>query len=545
MYLKHIKGNIKYGVNSDLGPRTLILGGNGEGKSSIINAIELCLGGFASDVMGKSIVKSTADIINLKSNTDAKSNRTLDITGTFDNDMTCSYSVNRTSKGAGKATHTIDLPKPVRFPFQEVKEALGGSSENARNYLLDKLNISINMLTDEASEMLMSEINHQVSSNPSSGLAEHLQAVIELSKRRIRDAKTDIKACDITKDMIGQDYRPFDDGELEAAEKEMNDLLQAIMKKGRKISDSDVEAAKQSAILFATQLMEMRERLSNMPKVQFGAEEQNQIKILTAMHTLHSYHQENNDTTCILCKGLLPPEDPSLGGIEDALRTLSSWEQSVLDLKSLEKKIAEMEDMAAAAVDRYDNLVSQKEAVKSDGLETLYVDARRRYEDLKVNAEKARNLANLKLRLENSQSDLSKAEELKQEAEDTIVTVIDHAIDLFIEQVNKYLPMGFEFALDLSGNRCKYGMKVNSSTPSYALSGAEHNLCVLAIAAATASKDAFNVYIPEERAYDSRTLWSILDALKNVDGQVFLTTTILPDEPHSAWALVTVSQIPF
>jgi len=88
-------------------------------------------------------------------------------------------------------------------------------------------------------------------------------------------------------------------------------------------------------------------------------------------------------------------------------------------------------------------------------------------------------------------------------------------------------------------------MKVNSSTPSYALSGAEHNLCVLAIAAATASKDAFNVYIPEERAYDSRTLWSILDALKNVDGQVFLTTTILPDEPHSAWALVTVSQIPF
>ena len=72
-------------------------------------------------------------------------------------------------------------------------------------------------------------------------------------------------------------------------------------------------------------------------------------------------------------------------------------------------------------------------------------------------------------------------------------------------------------------------------------------MLILAIASATSldQTDIFNVFVPDERAYDKETLLHILEALKNVNGQVIITTTELPTEPHPDWGLVQTSSIPF
>ena len=65
MYIKHVQGSIKSGVETELGYRTLIVGPNGSGKSSIINALELVLCGYATDIAGRAIVKKTTDLMTL------------------------------------------------------------------------------------------------------------------------------------------------------------------------------------------------------------------------------------------------------------------------------------------------------------------------------------------------------------------------------------------------------------------------------------------------------------------------------------------------
>ena len=65
MYIKGIKSNIKGGVDQELGEKTLIVGPNGIGKSAIINAIELAVGGSASDIVGRAEVKREAELLTL------------------------------------------------------------------------------------------------------------------------------------------------------------------------------------------------------------------------------------------------------------------------------------------------------------------------------------------------------------------------------------------------------------------------------------------------------------------------------------------------
>ena len=102
MHLQKIKGNIKGGIPEyiNLSPKTVIWGENGSGKSTITNAIELVCGGFASDVMGREIVRRPSDLIVLKGSGLPK--QTLKIQGELSNGTQLSYELRKTEKGAGK-----------------------------------------------------------------------------------------------------------------------------------------------------------------------------------------------------------------------------------------------------------------------------------------------------------------------------------------------------------------------------------------------------------------------------------------------------------
>ena len=63
MYIAKLKGNVKAGVDVEIGAKTLIVGPNGSGKSSIVNAIELALTARAGDVAGRVDVGREADVM--------------------------------------------------------------------------------------------------------------------------------------------------------------------------------------------------------------------------------------------------------------------------------------------------------------------------------------------------------------------------------------------------------------------------------------------------------------------------------------------------
>ena len=52
-YVVFAESNIKGGVSAALGPKTLIVGPNGTGKSAVANTVELALTGRVSDILGR------------------------------------------------------------------------------------------------------------------------------------------------------------------------------------------------------------------------------------------------------------------------------------------------------------------------------------------------------------------------------------------------------------------------------------------------------------------------------------------------------------
>jgi len=543
MYIKHIKGNVKEGVDTPLGQRTLIVGDNGTGKSSIINAIELAVGGFASDVNGRDVVRKSSDLITLKNTDKSDKSKVLQATATLDDNAVCHWEAKKTPKGAGRPTHSIPKGFEVRFPFQEVKENLTGSADTARQYLLSMLPIEDYL--DEAPENVLKELEAQKQAKPTLALGEHLQTVVEIAKRRIKDGKAEIKARGISKDLLGKGLVPTTEEAVENAKAESEKYLQAIMKQGKAVQAQDVEVARQSAMLLAQSVEQMDEALEMEQPQPITEDEQSFKHILGTMSEVIKIHKHRGDTSCLVCGGSLE-NVATEEAIQEVLQPILDRERHLIIYTDLKARRDAEYTRLEQAISKYEALKEKFEQTGTDeDIHIQYTQTRREYETLKENWAKQVKLSELEADLKKQQEVVKVAEKLKTDAESVAQSALQQAIDAFEDKVGAFLPSDRKFVLDLGKTHCRIGMSKYNQIR-YAVSGAEYNMLILAIAAATSvSTDTFNVFIPEERAYDKQTLWEMLEALKNANGQVIITTTELPKEPHPDWGLVQTTSIPF
>ena len=128
-YVTSVKSNIKGGVSAVLTEKTLIVGPNGEGKSAIVNALTLALTGAADDLVGRDVVKD-AGIIGLM----APVGEDVRASATLSNGVESTYHSPRTDSGFGKGRQVNTFPNAV--PLRDVREALTGSADKARQFLL-------------------------------------------------------------------------------------------------------------------------------------------------------------------------------------------------------------------------------------------------------------------------------------------------------------------------------------------------------------------------------------------------------------------------
>ena len=126
-----VTSNVKGGVAATLTEKTLIVGPNGEGKSAIVNAITLALTGAADDLLGRDVVRD-ANMIGLM----APVNEDVRASVTLSNGVESSYHSPRNESGFGKGRLVNTFPDAV--PLREVREALTGSADKARAFLLSR-----------------------------------------------------------------------------------------------------------------------------------------------------------------------------------------------------------------------------------------------------------------------------------------------------------------------------------------------------------------------------------------------------------------------
>src|SRR5512147_866057 len=128
-YVNHAASNLKLGCNHALGERTLIVGDNWAGKSTIVNTIELAGTGRASDIAGRATLALDAELATLIPFGEEAGEASV----------TLSDGMEATTWRLRRGKRASRVGQAIAFPLRDVRDALLGSPETARKWLLGQV----------------------------------------------------------------------------------------------------------------------------------------------------------------------------------------------------------------------------------------------------------------------------------------------------------------------------------------------------------------------------------------------------------------------
>jgi hypothetical protein len=539
MHIKGIKSNIKGGVDQELGEKTLIVGPNGIGKSAIINAIELAVGGSASDIVGRAEVKREAELLTL-----ADGKRVF-AEAEFSHGKAASYEAQSNNRGgAKKAAHTCSVA--ASFPVRDVRAALGGSADTARSWLLSKVVKDVtredvlSWFTPEAQDLY----NHYAKAEHKSEI-DILLSVRQNASKKIRADKKTLTTEQVVLDRLAAnlDAEPTDavlDRARKADAQALSDYEAALKASSRAGVEEQAERLKGIA----------RSRIEEMDAAQRDAEEimgltppgenvtEQESALVERIHALNDIHQLHIDVGaegCLVCERSGGVDHirlrESKHGICVSMAARKEWwdvAATVNELvgttaKEAERAVREYQDLAAA-LDQMDS-----DGPSVDEAKSVWERAQIKKTALEGAASQWKNLRSQKDAMRTLKADISDLEEVVESSKQAINRLVKSAVVRFEESVQSYLPSTDTFKLVLEEDEkevCRFGFDRDGQLHT-ALSGAEWARLTLALACASATGDEdLLIFTPEERAFDPGTLREVMAALSDAPGQVLITSPI-------------------
>ena len=560
-HIKSIHSNVKRGINiENVGKYNLLVGPNGSGKTSLINSIELALGGFVSDLNGKDVVKKAADLISLSN--DGKELRS---TIAFEDSTEASYTLKATTRGAGRPKHVCK--KSVRFPFQEVKEGLSGSADKVKKWLMENVlgvvgaeeviagfPSGLQDLYREASQALRS-------AKPKYSEIDILLEVTAAQKEQAKVLKAEIKTLSETTEEWkgGLTVKPSQ-AEIDAlkeASDRANIALAAFTAENDRaqntVDPQDVEVAFRHARQLAVQLQsaeEKRQKLQGLDIQPLSELENLTHKLYTPSNDIVVASQFLGLDRCSVCNSNVGKEEWKSNS--DHLLSLNAElekKKKIFDLwTKLNEEIAQLQTDSIAAAKDWKHLTQ----IKAEPFDQEKYDRLKKTQNDRGHALMAAmhtvaawdDVVKLEDKVARKKEELKEVNKVIRAAKKVNDTLVNDAVHSFCTKVDKYLN-GDSFHLEVEATSVKYGLVRSGTTAAEfvtALSGAESLQVTFAIACALNDQDeALNIYIPEDRALTSSTLSSLITSLSNVDGQVFLTSTFPIDLPAD-WTLIEMPQ---
>ena len=213
VYIKKLITNVKKKQQVELGQKTIIIGKNGAGKSSILNSIELCFGGYVSDFRGKT-VKNQRDLFGLSSESD------LSVQCTMSNNSKKSISIKKNADGS-ISKPTVHGKSELSLPIHDITEILEGSSKTFKTWLLRHMGTTLDaervteiciengvdpklVLTDDliqSLEVRLESVKDEIN-KLSDVIRSRAKTIDEFSKTI--DTSVDLTAPDKYKDLLAQ-----------------------------------------------------------------------------------------------------------------------------------------------------------------------------------------------------------------------------------------------------------------------------------------------------------------------------------------------------
>lgn len=511
MFIKRVTGTIKGGVEASLTEKTLIVGGNGSGKSAIVNAVELALVGGASDIEGRAWVQDAKRLGRLGDS--------VTVQATLSNDSECSFALKK-----GKANHSNGMGGSL--PYKDVREALTGSPAKAYRFLL--LRSCEALTTDEVQRRLPVDL-HALYSSVASGSTpvEGLLEAQDVSAKKARDTAKEAKGAQQAATMTGQGLGPSVlDAEVADAQTTLQQAQAWANAKREYWEPNKERCARLDQIIL--QRADLQHRLSRMnASIPQGARQK--VEALTKVVT---YHLDVSSPTCGVCGGGFDAQQA-----RESLRQLAAWQQRIDSDQSaqIEAQIAQLNQEETTLK----QILAQSPDTELPKPSLTVSEAQKTLNDL-LTAKGAHDQFH---RLQASVMELEqmamKWKALATVLDGLVKDFVDAGLVRFMTRVQDFLPTDDIFGMKLTKSDCQLGF-IREGVLTTALSGAEWARLLLALSCACA-EGGIPVVIPEERMWDRTTLATTMRALTPAACQIILTSTEKPKGKLPAgWTLVEV-----
>ncbi len=549
LYVAHVRGTVKGGVDTPLGPKTLIVGPNGSGKSRVVNAVELALSGYASDVVGRPQTKSGPDLIAL-----APEDEPLHAVVTLSDDRSASFCVERKAAGkTGRPEHAAIDGLHVVYPAPAVVAALRGNVQTARSFVLQHAGLEglhfakllVKIPEDLRDDFVALADAEDESVDPISGLLQARDAATKAAKKARADAKAAGALVAATEDVTVPDADALD-----AAQVAVRDAA-AAYEAARNLPEAvDLHALYAQAQAALGDLQSAEQAVSQLSQVAgeqvAGSEEAAQARhaLQTLLNLTASHVPAPTTVPCVLCGQTTTVDPNDYRARAAALVKAGEREQTVMEAR---RRLPDVQQAAQQAQQHAERLVAayrEAHAAQSStegsqdrnaAIQTAYAALTQAEATLRTMQQaqaRAEEIDRVKQQQENLRVAASRMGDLATVCGDLADDLVKDARIGFVSRVQGFLPDGDTFDLVLRQNKrdvCMFGL-VRDGTLHTALSGAEWSRLTLALGAACIPTDAdvLAVLTPEERAYDGVTLASVMRALSKAPGQVILTSPIKP-----------------
>tara|TARA_R110000751_G_scaffold2759_2_gene14613 strand:- start:2045 stop:4054 length:2010 start_codon:yes stop_codon:yes gene_type:complete len=541
----------------DLAPKTLLVGSNTSHKSSVIQSVELALAGSADDIVGRSAVADAALLLTLAPNDELGMSAT-----TSDGDM---YSYNVKYEAGGrikKPRHTG--PGASALTHRTVREALVGSAATARKAFLS-------WACDDASlEDVLAHIPSELHAKYRD-IAEYmghdkdpvgtLLTVAQYANKKQRDASKEAKGAESLLESMGEvaEERPTDEQMTRARTAAVNireTLRRAIEASGSGMSrDEHEQAIAQASTALAAWENQRDMALEAAKKARASIPElsptvQPGVDILNIA-------LDNNVESCPVCSSAVGTGHITLCR-DFYAGQLKDWE-SLTDAarRSIEATGAEAQGAESNVVEwklKLEHLAGVNVVDRSGNpADVLDVQARleianKAVSSMEAQVERWDSITRARDRVSAMREEAGEYKLLKEATENAVGCLLDKRVGAFVQRVAAYLPSDWDFGIELKdGKREVFRMGLRRGHKLHcALSGAEWASVTTAIAMVVSERLPMSdvaVLIPEDRAWDPKTLSAVMRAYGSFNGQVIMASTIKPrGKVPGGWTVIDMDK---
>lgn len=541
-YFKHVKSNVKGGVDVELDEKTIIIGPNGSGKSAVQNSLELATRGFVTDLTGRDEVRKESDLFALGSADELYAHATLDDGTEF------KWSTHKSGKSVKKAETT--QPVPVAWPVLDIEAVLKGNAETQRKWLLQVAGT----VTRPAVHAYLTETDHydSIASRYSYSESETLTKVLEVAASEARKTKAQITAAEKTIESMsrGLSAEPSasDLEQMEAAVRDAENAIKPQPPQG--ITLAQVQYAQQEAENAAAKCPDLS------AKYHAALDKRKSIQVPPTANLIRSLSEtvrlaaELNMPGCVVCGNEQVPDWSALAADYDGwLDRFKEAHQLDTLVEVLKRNWENAKAHAEERINRWQSLQEQynaqgpTEAVDNTAALATLREAQEKHSTARASLDSWRRVRDERELLKEKKAYYREMTNLKDDCRKAVEELVKQAVTTIEEAVQAHLPSEDDFRLVLEGKSISMGF-VRDGLLHTALSGAEWARLTIAVAAAKlrlTGHDGPAILTPKERAWDPATLSSAMRALSDAPGQVLLLSPIKPKgRLPKGWTMVEV-----